>query len=89
MGISIIPYYPEKVEDTCQLIAGVFGLPIVIDDWACGSAFSGLNLSIDAKIGEATSGPLPVTIDCKQEGAAFLWQSQKITTKGELKLVGH
>ena len=46
--------------------------------------------SIDAKIGEAPSGgPLPVTIDCHQEGPVFLWQKQKITTKGELKLVGH
>ena len=90
MGISIIPYYPETVQDTCQLITGVFGLPIVIDDWTCGSEFSGLNLSIDAKIGEAPSGgPLPVTVDCKQEGPAFLWQSQKVTTTGSLKLVGH
>jgi hypothetical protein len=89
MGISIIPYYPEKVEDTCQLITGVFGLPIVIDDWTCGSTFSGLNLSIDATIGEAPSGPLPVTVDCKQDGPAFLWQSQKVTTTGQLKLIGH
>jgi len=89
MGISIIPWFPEKVEDTCQLFQNPIALPIVIDDWVCGSDFSGLNLSIDAKIGEAPNGPLPVTVDCHQEGPAFLWQRQKITTKGQIRLVGH
>jgi hypothetical protein len=87
MLISMVAYYPETSEETCQLFS-IPGLPAVIDSWACGDKFLGFpGLGVDATIKDQPSGPYPVTIDCTFEGDVMNWDKQKLVAKGQLTLI--
>jgi Lamin Tail Domain/Peptidase_C39 like family len=88
MMISMVAWYPETLEKTCQLFDLLPSLPDVIDDWACGDKFLGFaGLGLDATIADQPAGPFLVLVDCTSEGSAFGWAKQKIVASGQLTYI--
>jgi hypothetical protein len=83
--LTIVPYYPETHEETCGLV-DIPGLPIVVDFLACDSGTVYGGLGVIGRIEDAESGPAPVDVTCKNEGPSMLWDNEKVTVSGNLKL---